>query len=228
MNNAFIRTISLIGKEAFKKIQDSKVIVFGLGGVGGSSVECLVRSGIGTIGIVDFDIVSESNLNRQIIATQVNLNKLKTDCFEERIKTINPDCKVIKYSLKYSVDTAKFIDLTEYDYIICCIDEVKAVVELVKNAKEKNIPIIISTGTGKKLDSQNLKIININQTHNDPLAKSIRLKLKEQGITDVYCLFSDELPIETMSKEVASMIFVPMASGIKISEYVIKKLIGRL
>src|SRR5574344_1679219 len=176
------RTIAVIGQEKADLISQKKVIVFGAGGVGGYVIEMLVRCGIGEIAIVDFASVSESNLNRQIIATIDNVGKNKVDCFLERIKSINPLCKVSIFCEKLLPENIDKFGLGNYDYVIDCIDMVTSKVALIKYCYQKSLPIISSMGTGNRSDIPKFEICDVFKTENDGLAKVMRKLLKENGV----------------------------------------------
>ncbi len=225
MNEGFNRTINLIGINNFNKLQNSKVIIFGLGGVGGYVVEALARSGVGNIDLVDNDKIDITNINRQLIATNKTVGRLKTDCFLERIKDINPNCNVIKYDMFFLPENSYLIDFSKYDYVIDCVDTVSAKLEIISKAKEVNTRIISSMGTANKIDPTKFEIKDINQTSICPLARVMRYELKKRSISDVKVLYSKE---ETVKKEEgvkASIAFVPSVAGLLIASYVIKDLI---
>lgn len=221
----FRRTIALIGDELFKLLQTKKVLVFGLGGVGGYVCEMLVRSGIKNIGICDFDVVSLSNKNRQIIALDSTIGFYKTDVMEKRLKDINSEVIINKYNFKIDENSINKIE-ADYDYYIDCIDDVKAKIMIILKAVNNNIKIISSMGTGNKLDPTKFKIDLIKNTKVCPLAKVMRKKLKDLGITDVVVLYSEE---ETIVKEIStipSIAFCPSTAGILIARWVILDIIG--
>ncbi len=229
----YVRFQRLIGFDDFEKLQNAKVLVFGVGGVGGYVVESLARSGIGTIGIVDNDTVNLSNINRQIIATSISIDKLKTDVMEERIHSINPNCNVHKYSLFYLPETKDQIPLTDYDYIVDAIDTVTAKLILIEEAIANNIPIISSMGTGNRLDPSKLICTDISKTSGDPLAKVMRRELRKRGIHHLKVVTSIEKPVKPLSLEEgdertpASGPFVPPTAGLLIGSIVVKDILGK-
>ena len=233
MSGIFSRTELVLGKEALEKLDQSHVIVFGLGGVGSYTVEALVRSGIGSLTIVDNDEVCLSNLNRQLIATWSTIGLAKVDAAERRILDINPDCKVTKLRMFYLPETADRIDLSDYDYIVDCIDTVTAKLELAVRAKEAGVPLISSMGTGNKLHPELLKVADISKTSVCPLARVMRRELSQRGIRHLKCVFSTEEPIRTESvvegkKRVpGSIAFVPSVAGLLIAAEVVNDLIER-
>lgn len=199
MSEQFSRTELLLGSESMKCLADSKVAVFGIGGVGGYVVEALVRSGIGAIDLIDSDIVCESNLNRQIIATRTTLGQFKVDAMKERIMQINPDCKVTTHRCFYLPDTAKQFDFKSYDYIVDAVDTVTAKIELVLQAKECNVPIISSMGAGNKLNPAEFEVADIYKTSVCPLAKVMRRELKKRGVKKLKVVYSKEEPLTPMN-----------------------------
>lgn len=224
MDERFSRTVRVIGEENMNKIQNSSVIVFGLGGVGGAAAESLVRAGIGRIGIVDKDVVDITNINRQIIATDDTVGMKKTDALESRLLSINPDLKIDKYDLFYLPETADSVDLTKYDFIVDCIDNVTAKLELIVRAERVGIPIISSMGTGNKLHPEMLEISDINKTSVCPLARVMRRELKKRNISKLTVVYSKEEPVKTDSSVPGSMSFTPPVAGYLISSYVIRSI----
>lgn len=236
MENQFSRLELLVGTEAVDRIRNSKVAVFGIGGVGGHVVEVLSRSGVGEIGIIDNDKVNITNVNRQIIALHSTLGEYKVDVMERRIHDINPLCKVNKHKMFYLPDNADEIDISHYDYVVDCIDTVAAKLELIKRCKSNNIPILCSMGTANKMDATAFKITDISKTNIDPLARVLRKKLRKLGISQLNVLYSEEMP-QRMGEEIltdsnahptpASNSFVPAAAGLIIGGEVVKQLMAR-
>lgn len=226
MDERFSRTVRVVGEENMNKIQNSSVIVFGLGGVGGAAAESLVRAGVGRIGIVDKDIVDITNINRQIIATDDTVGMKKTDALENRLLSINPDLKIDKYDLFYLPETADSVDLTKYDFIVDCIDNVTAKLELIVRAERVGIPIISSMGTGNKLHPELLEISDINKTSVCPLARVMRRELKKRNISKLTVVYSKEEPVKTDSSVPGSMSFTPPVAGYLITSYVIRNITG--
>ena len=237
MENQFSRTELLIGNEAVEKLKNSKVAIFGLGGVGSYVAEALVRAGVQNFILVDKDIISITNINRQIIATHKTIGKPKVEVQKERILEINPNAQVETIQEFFMPDSKDFFD-TSIDYIIDCIDNITAKVELVVRAKAKKIPIISSMGTGNKLDPTKFEIEDIYKTSVCPLAKVMRKLLKEREIKDLKVLYSKEEPKKTDAYEhicengvctkkaiPASISFVPSVAGLIIAGEVIQDLI---
>lgn len=225
MQSELGRTEMLIGSESLAQLRASKVIIFGIGGVGGHAMEVVARSGVGEIAVVDNDEVEPSNINRQLVALHSTIGMKKVDVAEQRIKDINPDCKVVKFPMFYLPENADEIDLSDYDYVVDCIDTVAAKVELIRRCNLCGKPIISSMGAGNKMDATALKVADIYKTSMDPLAKAVRKKCKELGIKHLKVVFSEETPIETNGDFVASNAFVPAAMGIIIGSETIKDLI---
>ncbi|MBR6666333.1 MAG: tRNA threonylcarbamoyladenosine dehydratase [Lachnospiraceae bacterium] len=238
MKEFYSRTAMLLGEEAIEKLQQSRVAVFGIGGVGGYVVEALVRAGIGAIDIIDNDEVCESNLNRQIIATRATLEMAKTDAMEARIHDINPECKVKKYQCFYLPETAGQFDFKHYSYVVDAIDTVTGKIQLVMQAEEAKVPIISSMGTGNKLNPMQLEVTDIYKTSVCPLAKVMRRELKQRGIKKLKVVYSKEeprTPIALYKEAVTnekrratpgSVSFVPSVAGLIIASEVIKDLTG--
>ncbi|MCL2061924.1 MAG: tRNA threonylcarbamoyladenosine dehydratase [Firmicutes bacterium] len=224
MEEQFSRTALLIGAGHVEKLQASRVIVFGLGGVGGTAVEALARAGVGTIGLVDNDTVCLSNLNRQIIATHQNLGAHKTDAAAQRIADINPAAKVNRHKIFYLPETAHEIDLTAYDYIIDAVDTVTAKIELALQAQKKAVPLISCMGTGNKLQPAAFEVADIYKTSVCPLAKVLRSELKKRGVKHLKVVFSKEPPAK--HRPPGSISFVPPAAGLLLAATVIHDLLG--
>jgi tRNA A37 threonylcarbamoyladenosine dehydratase len=224
MSERFSRTKMLIGEKSLEKINKSHIAVFGVGGVGGYVVEALVRAGVGKIDIIDNDTVSESNINRQIIATTKTIGKFKVDVIKERILEINPEAQVNAFNILYLPDTANQFDFSKYDYIIDAVDNVTAKISLVLEANKYNTPIISSMGTGNKLDPTRFEVSDINKTEVCPLAKVMRTELKKRGIKKLKVVYSKETPI-TNQRPPASISFVPSTAGLIIASEVIKDII---
>ena len=224
-DSRFDRLSFLIGKDKVNELKNKKVLVLGLGGVGGYVVESLVRSGIGNIIIVDYDIIDITNINRQIIALDSTIGIKKTEAFEKRIKDINNSCN-IKVIDKF-INEENFLELfnEEVDYFIDCCDSIKTKKSVIKYSLENNIPIISSMGAGNRMNPEDLRITEIRKTSNDPLARIIRKYLKDEKINKkLMVMCSIELPKKTKDK-IASNSFVPASAGLLISSYVIKQLI---
>ena len=221
------RTAALIGNEAVQKLGAASVAVFGLGGVGGYTVEALARAGVGRLVLVDSDKVDETNLNRQILATRASIGEDKTCAAARRIFDINPSCKVITHTVFYSYETAEQISLDGIDYIADCIDSVSSKLLLIKTAREKNIPIISCMGTGNKLDPSGLCVSDISKTSVCPLARVMRRELKNIGIEHLTVVYSKEMPVNTsLGRVPASISFVPGAAGLLIAGEIIRNIAG--
>lgn len=228
--NEFIRSEILLGKAAMEKLKKSKVIIFGVGGVGSYVCEAIARSGVGAITVVDNDVVSQSNINRQLIALHSHLGRAKVDVVKERIEDINPKCSVTVYKMFYLPETAEEIDFSEYDYIIDAVDTVTAKLEIICRAKKAGVPVISCMGTGNKLEPSMLSITDIYKTKVCPLARVMRRELKERGIKSLTVMYSEEKPLVPMSdnpRVPGSVSFVPSVAGLMIGGYVVKELIKR-
>ena len=236
MQNQFSRTELLIGKEAVEKLNKSKVAIFGIGGVGSFVVEGLVRAGVGEFVLVDHDTVSETNLNRQIIATTKTIGMSKVEVAKTRILEINPNAKV-EIIKEFFMPESKGILDKSIDYIVDAIDTVTAKIELIQRANKLNIPIISCMGTGNKLDWAKFEITDIYKTSVCPLAKVMRKELKQRGIKKLKVLYSKEEPIKVKEinkeqdeeknrkKVPGSISYVPSVAGLIIAGEVIKDLI---
>ena len=227
MSNWQERTALLIGDEAVARLNSAHVIVFGVGGVGGHLVEALARCGVGSLTLVDSDRVSETNINRQIIATRSTVGMYKTEAFRDRIADINPECRVTAINAFYSEDNASEFDLASYDYVVDCIDSVRAKIHLIKQAHDAKTPIISALGAGNKLDPTGFVVSDISKTEVCPLAKAVRIGLRKLGINHHKVVYSKEMPREK-AKETdypASISFVPSAMGLVMASEVVKDLI---
>lgn len=228
MGNQFSREELLIGKEAVEKLKKSKVIIFGIGGVGSFIVEGLARAGIGNFILVDSDKVSLTNINRQLIATHKTIGKEKVEVAKERILEINPEAKVETITEFFMPNSAEIFD-NSVDYIIDAIDTVTAKIELVERANKLNVPIISCMGTGNKLDPTKFEITDVYKTSVCPLAKVMRKELKQRGIKKLKVLYSKEeqIKVENSERVPASISFVPSVAGLIIAGEVIKDIIKR-
>ncbi len=221
------RTELLLGKENLEKLLRAKVIVYGIGGVGSFVVEGLIRAGIENIVLVDNDVISPSNLNRQIHATIENIGKRKIDCMKERILSINPNVKIETYMPQDIEGGEETLINNTIDYAIDAVDTVTTKLKLIIRAKEQNIPIISCMGTGNKLDATQFRIEDIYKTSVCPLAKVMRKELKKRGIKNLKVLYSKEEPIkhEEQGRIPASISYVPSVAGMIIAGEVIKDII---
>ena len=199
MLNQFSRTELIFGRDAMDILADSRVAVFGVGGVGGYTVEALARSGIGALDIIDDDKVCLTNINRQILATRKTVGKYKVDVAKERISEINPDCEVNTYKTFYLPDTEDLFDFTKYDYIVDAIDTVTGKLTLIMNAKKAGTPIICSMGAGNKVNPAMFEVADIYDTSVCPLAKVMRYECRKRGIKELKCVYSKEKPIRPVN-----------------------------
>lgn len=235
MDNYFSREELLIGKEAIEILKNSRVAVFGVGGVGGFVVEVLARCGVGTIDVIDNDVVDPSNINRQIIATVDTIGQEKVNVVEQRIKSINPNAVVNKHHCFFLPETAKDFDFTRFDYVVDAIDTVSGKIEIILQAKKAEVPVISCMGAGNKLDPTAFVVTDIYKTSVCPLARVMRQKLKKLGVQDLKVVYSTEKamkpnypPDMPPQRKVApgSVAFVPSVAGIIAGGEVIKDLIG--
>lgn len=229
------RSLPLLGEDGIEKLNNSDVIVFGVGGVGSWCAEALARCGIGKITVVDGDTVSLTNRNRQLIALESTVGMSKAAVCAERLKDINPSCEVNGTDLFYSAETKSGIDLTKYDYIADCIDTVTSKLLLIQNAKESDIPIISSMGTGNRLDPSKITVTDIYKTSGDPLARVMRKELRARGIDSLKVVCSSEEPCKCIEgrNEItgratpASAVFVPATAGLRMAYEIISSLLNK-
>jgi tRNA A37 threonylcarbamoyladenosine dehydratase len=219
------RLETLIGSDNINKIKSTKVLVLGLGGVGGYVVESLIRCGIENITLVDGDTIKPSNINRQIIVTSRNINNYKTKEWKKRIKLINRDAKVNIINTMINEDNMEVLFSDNYDYIVDACDTTKVKVKLIRECHNKGIKLISSMGTARKMDATKLIITTLDKTNTDPLAKRIRSELKNEKelMSDVTVVTSTEKAADTI--ELGSTAFVPAVAGLYISNYIIKDII---
>lgn len=220
----YSRTEKILGKEAINKLLNSKVAVFGVGGVGGFVCEGLVRTGIGEILAVDFDVVDESNKNRQIIALESTIGKKKVEVIKNRLMDINPKLRIVTKDIFIDNENINQLDISNFNYVVDAIDYIDGKVAIIKKCKEVSIPVISSMGMGNKLDPQKIEVADINKTSVCPLAKKMRKLLKSQDIKDVKTVFSREEPIAKLSPP-GSVSFVPSVAGLIIAREVVLDLI---
>lgn len=223
----FDRTEKLIGKDKVGTLKTKKVLVFGVGGVGGFAVEGLVRAGVQNITIVDCDTVSESNLNRQIIALHSTIGKNKVDVMQNRILDINPNATVNAINLFVTKENLAKFNLTDFDFVVDAVDNVTVKIELATLCEKLNVNLISCLGTGNKLCPEMFEIADIYKTSVCPLAKVMRKELKDRGVKALTVLYSKEQPINLTGERVpASISFTPSIAGLRIAEYVVKTLIN--
>ena len=237
MREQFLRTRMLLGDTAMERLENARVAVFGIGGVGGYTVEALARGGIGSIDVIDSDTVGLSNLNRQLLATHSTLGMLKVEAARQRILDINPQCQVRTHPVFYTPETADGFDFREYDYIVDAIDTVTGKLALVQRAVEAGTPIICCMGTGNKLDAAAFEVSDISRTTMCPLARVMRKELAKRGIRHLKVVYSrEEAMTPTGWEEEAAAIgkrqipgsvsFVPGAAGLLLAGEVIKDIAG--
>lgn len=237
--NQFSRTELLIGKEGIAKLKNSKVAIFGIGGVGSYVVEALARAGIGSFVLIDNDTISLTNLNRQLIATHSTIGEYKVDVAKARILDINPKAKVKTYKEFFLPETKKNIITEDIDYVVDCIDTVTGKIAIILKCDELKIPVISSMGTGNKLDPSKFEITDINKTNMCPLAKVMRKELRARGIKKLKVIYSKEDPIkvaQSLDEEPkdgkrsvpGSISFVPSVAGLMIAGEIVKDLLQKV
>jgi tRNA A37 threonylcarbamoyladenosine dehydratase len=228
MKESFSRSALLLGESGMERLARSKICIFGVGGVGGYCAEALARSGVGEIHLVDSDVVSVSNINRQIIATEKTVGTPKVDAMRSRILEINSECKVFTHNIFYTPKHADEINLEDFDYIVDAIDTVKSKLHLIETAYFKNVRIISSMGAGNKLSATSFEVADINKTSVCPLAKVIRRELRMRGVKRLKVVYSKEEPISAVAEEShgrhspGSIAFIPSVVGLIIAGEVIK------
>ncbi len=233
MKEELLRTAMLLGEEAVEKLQKARVAVFGIGGVGGYTLEALARAGIGQLDLIDSDTVSRSNINRQILATQSTVGMPKVEAGKQRVLDINPDCVVRTWPVFYTPETADQFDFSQYDYIVDAIDTVTGKLQLVMAAREAGTPIISCMGTGNKLDAAAFEVSDISKTTMCPLARIMRKELGKRGVKHLKVVYSQEEALSPTGWEEeakllgkrqipGSVAFVPGAAGLILAGEVIK------
>lgn len=233
--DASARTRRLIGEQAQEALESSAVLIVGLGGVGAFAAEAIARAGVGKIGLLDFDSVSISNINRQLLATHSTIGKPKVEVMKARILDINPQAEVCCYNLKYTVDSADSIPLSEYNYIVDAIDTVKCKVELIVRAKHSGVPIISSMGTGNKLAAERFELTDLFSTDKCHLARIMRKRLRKFDVTSLPVVFSSEHVLDPIEEDEnaeigrhvdpGSISYMPGTAGLLMASYVIRELI---
>lgn len=240
MLNQFSRTALLVGTQAIEKLQQSRVAIFGIGGVGGYVAEALARSGVGTFDLIDNDTVALTNLNRQIIATHATLGQPKVQVMAERIHAINPEALVHVHQCFFLPENAHEFYFSKYDYVVDAVDTVAAKIAIIMAAKAANVPVISSMGAGNKMDPGKFQVADIFKTSVDPLARVMRQEMKKRGVKKLKVVYSTELPLTPVdelegechaeaSKRRAlpgSTAFTPSAAGLLLASEVVKDLIG--
>ncbi len=233
--NQFSRSALLLGNDGMDKLKNAHVAVFGIGGVGGHAAEALARTGVGKLDLFDNDLVSLTNINRQIIATLDRVGQYKVDVMKERIAQINAEAEVNAYRCFFMPDNSSEFDFSKYDYVIDAVDTVTAKLELVMKSQEANVPIICSMGAGNKLDATAFQVSDIYKTSVCPLARVMRNELRKRGVKKLKVVYSQEMPIvplpsdEECAKKVVpgSVAFVPSVAGLILAGEVIKDLCGK-
>ena len=232
MSEIFSRTEALLGAEAMEKLKKSRVALFGLGGVGSAAFEALLRSGVGAIDVFDYDSVSVTNLNRQLLATKDTLGMPKTKAAELRAKSISEETEIICHEMFYLPENAEEVDLSRFDCIIDAVDTVTAKLLIISKAIEAEVPVISCMGTGNKLDPTRLRVSDISQTEGCPLARVMRKELRARGINHVKVVWSDEKPFSAEDTgdlkgnrpAPASAVFVPAAAGLILAAEAVREI----
>ena len=231
MQEEFLRTALVFGEDNLQKLKESRVAVFGLGGVGGYVVEALARGGVGYLDLFDGDVISITNINRQILALHSTIGKPKSEVAQSRVKDINPEITVQSNNFYYNAETENKVDFSVFDYVVDAIDDVSAKVLIARRCAEASTPIIMCMGTGNKLNPMGFKVAPISKTKVCPLARVMRRELKKYGIENVKAVYSEEEPKTEVIKEGSrhipgSVSFVPGSAGLLIASEVIKDLLG--
>ncbi len=226
----FDRSEILLGADALTRLKDSHIAVFGVGGVGSYTVEALVRGGVGRLSLFDGDTVSETNINRQLVATTKTVGKDKVAVAKEHASEVNPDIQVEAYKLFFSSENADSIEFSAFDYVVDAIDTVSSKILLIEKAKAAGVPVISCMGAGNKLDATRFEVADISKTSVCPLAKVMRYELRKRGISKVKVVYSKEEPIKHGISEngrplPGSVSFVPSVAGLIIAGEVIKDII---
>lgn len=218
------RTELLIGEEGIKKLKDSKIAIFGIGGVGSFAAEALGRCGVGELVLVDYDTINDTNLNRQLHATTKTIGNYKVDAMKERLLEVNPEIRINTHKDKYNKDTSDVLLNKDYDYVIDAIDMVTSKINLIVKSIEMNIPIISSMGAGNKLDPSMFEVTDIYKTEMCPLAKVLRYELRKHGVKKLKVVYSKERPIKTANVP-GSISFVPSTAGLILASVVVKDIL---
>lgn len=235
MDNLFSRTEALLGADAMKKLRGARVALFGLGGVGSAAFEALLRSGVGHIDVFDYDTVSLTNLNRQLLATQGTIGMKKTDVAAKRAKDISPDTEITVHDMFFLPENSGEINMADFDFVIDAVDTVTAKLEIIAKTKEADVPMISCMGTGNKIDITRLRVSDISKTEGCPLARTMRKELRARGISDLTVVWSDEKPfcegdtgaLKGNRPAPASAVFVPAAAGLLLAEEAVKHIINK-
>lgn len=226
MENKFSRTVLLIQDEGLVRLKNSNVLVVGLGGVGSFAAESLVRSGVGRITLVDKDVITVTNLNRQLFALNSTIGSYKVDVARKRLLDINEKCEITTYKINYSETTANLLNIGEFDYVIDAIDTVSAKLLLIENTKKNHVPVISSMGTGNRITA-NFVVTDIYKTMNCPLARVMRRELKKRGIKELRVVSSLTPPLLKGTNVTASISFVPPVAGFLVAGEVIRHLLKK-
>jgi len=227
MLNAFSRTELLLGSSSMEKLKNAHVAVFGIGGVGGYTVEALARSGVGHFDLIDDDKVCLTNINRQIVATRKTVGQYKTEVMKQRILEINPEVKVELHQCFFLPETKAAFDFDKYTYVVDAVDTVTAKIQLIVQSKEMGVPVISCMGAGNKLDPTRFEVADIYETSVCPLAKVMRQELRKRNIEQVKVVYSKEIPIKLKEGRIpGSVSFVPSVAGLIMAGEVVKDILS--
>lgn len=225
MEERFQRTGLLIGEDGLKRLSECHVAIFGIGGVGGYVAEALARCGIGELTLVDRDVVSMSNLNRQIIALESTVGRMKTWVMKERMEEINPELRIHTREVFFLPENSHTFPFETYDYVVDAVDTVTAKIEIIMKCREAGVPVISSMGTGNKLDPSKLQVADIYKTSVCPLAKVMRRELKQRGVRHLKVVYSTEEPVVKL-RTPGSMSFVPGSAGLLMASALVRDLLA--
>lgn len=228
----YVREIALIGQEKFEKLRAARVAVFGIGGVGSYAAEALVRAGVGTVDLIDGDVVAESNLNRQLVALHSTLGKNKAEVMAQRARDIDPTGSYTAYPLFFGEKTKDVFDFSRYSCVADCIDDVEAKALLLTCVRAAGTPVVSCMGAGNKLDGSAFRVAELEKTRECPLARIMRRKMKEAGVTGVVAVYSEEKPLAPDrsgaaegERMIGSLSFVPSAAGLLLAGEIVKQMI---
>ena len=226
MSTYLDKSIQLLGEDNIKSLADKRVLVIGLGGVGGTAIEALARSGIKKFVLIDFDVVDESNLNRQILYTKADVGRKKVDVAKERLLKINDEFEIEIFNTKIEENTLNELVLDKVDFVIDAIDYIPGKLHIIEYSNKNKIPFVTSLGMGNRLNPEDVCITKLNKTENDPLAKKLRYEVKQKGLDlkEVNVVFSKEIPL-IKSPKPASMMMVPSTAGLIIAKYVLSTIL---
>lgn len=226
MSNFLDRTAILLSKEQLTRLNKTRVIVFGVGGVGGALCHFLVRAGVGSLDIVDFDTIDITNINRQLVANSTNVGKLKVEELKTQLLNINPKLKINAYNIKYGEETAYEINFPKYDIIVDCVDDVGAKKLIIKQAKANNVYLLSAMGAGNRVyDIPNFEVCDISKTSYDPLAKVMRKFCADEGIKRIDVCYTKQKAIKNDCKKIGSVVYYPIEMACVMCAHIVNKII---